>query len=111
MGQTSEKEIKFYIGGQMSFQIETYHFFTPTVQWVSVLFFFGCCVRTYMYQIYYGLDSSAFLRIVEKLFWAAYRRPPGYKPRPSRCFLIQRELYSTLSPFTQVKNRVPATCC
>ena len=39
MGQTSEKEIKFYIGRQMSLQIGTYHNFTPTVQWVSVLFF------------------------------------------------------------------------
>ena len=39
MGQTSEKEKKFYIGRQMSLQIGTYHNFTPTVQWVSVLFF------------------------------------------------------------------------
>lgn len=108
MGQTSEKEIKFYIGGQMSFQIETYHNFTPTVQWVSVLFFWLLC--TYFY-IYYGLDSSAFLRIVKKVFWAAYQKPPWHKPRPSRCFFIQRELYSTLSPFTQVKNGVPATYC
>ena len=31
----------------MSFQIETYHYFTPTVQWVSVLFFWlPVCVLT-----------------------------------------------------------------
>ena len=33
---------------------------------------------------------------------------PGFKPRPSRCFLRQ-ELYSILSFFTQVYNWVPAT--
>ena len=34
---------------------------------------------------------------------------PGFKPRPSRC--LDKELYSTLSLFTQVYQWVPAMYC
>ena len=33
----------------------------------------------------------------------------GWKPPPTRCFLIDKELYSTLSLFTQVYKCVPVT--